>query len=278
MSQPQLETVHWWAGPTTFYRSPAIHADEAPEGSAVVLGAPIDSRTLGRNGQRYAPRAIREASLYLAGYYGLQPEPVGYVDVESGRVWTVPAEPRLFDAGDVRLFQDDVHAQTEAIAEPVSQITARGAMPVVLGGDHYIPYPSYLGFVRGIQERKPDAKVGFLNLDGHFDLWDEFKDMGRYNHGNVRAAHRRARRRGQHGVVGDQRRAGDGARPAAPLSRPWLCGLHAGLDPQAGRGGDHARGARDLPAARQPTTRFYVYLRHRLHRRRGCARHALDLG
>jgi agmatinase len=194
---PQRDTVHWWAGPTTFYRSPPVRPDAAPEGSTVVLGAPIDSLTLGRNGQRHAPRAIREASLYLAGYYGLQTEPVGYVDVGSGDVWTVPDQPRLFDAGDVRLHQGDVQAQTEAIAEPVSEITARGAMPVILGGDHYIPYPSYLGFVRGIQQRKPDAKVGFLNLDGHFDLWDEFKDMGRYNHGTF------ARRIAEHEAVGN---------------------------------------------------------------------------
>ncbi|HET6509711.1 MAG TPA: arginase family protein [Baekduia sp.] len=193
---PQRDTVHWWAGPTTFYRSPAIRPEDAPEGSAVVLGAPIDSRTLGRNGQRYAPRAIREASLYLAGYYGLQTRQSGYVDVATGNVWKVPDEPRLFDAGDVRLHQDDVHAQTEAIADPVAEIAANGAMPVVLGGDHYIPYPSFLGFVRGVQARKPGAKVGFLNLDGHFDLWDEFKDMGRYNHGTF------ARRISEHEAVG----------------------------------------------------------------------------
>ena len=161
-----------------------------------MLGVPLDSWTLGRNGQRYAPRAIREASLYLAGYYGLQPEPTGYVDVTSGEVWTVPERPRLFDVGDVRLHQGDVTAQIEAIAAPVAEIAQRGAMPVVLGGDHFVPYPSFLGFVRGVQARKPGAKVGFLNLDGHFDLWDEFKDMGRYNHGTF------ARRISEHEAVG----------------------------------------------------------------------------
>jgi agmatinase len=193
---PQRDIVHWYSGPTTFYRAPQRRVDEVPEGSTAVLGVPLDSWTLGRNGQRYAPRAIRDASLYLAGYYGLQPDPVGYVNVVTGDVWTVPDEPRLFDVGDVRLLQGDVHAQTEAIAQPVAEITARGAMPIVLGGDHYVPYPSFLGFVRGIQERKPDAKVGFLNLDGHFDLWDEFKEMGRYNHGTF------ARRIAEHDAVG----------------------------------------------------------------------------
>jgi agmatinase len=194
---PQRDTVHWYAGPTTFYRAPHCAPQELPAGSVAVLGVPLDSWTLGRNGQRYAPRAIREASLYLAGYYGLQPEPSGYVDVTSGAVWTVPEHPRLFDAGDVRLHQGDVRAQIEAIAAPVAEIVQRGAMPVVLGGDHFVPYPSFLGFVRGVQARKPDAKVGFLNLDGHFDLWDEFRDMGRYNHGTF------ARRISEHEAVGN---------------------------------------------------------------------------
>lgn len=194
---PQRDTVHWYAGPTTFYRAPAREPREVPEGAVAVLGVPLDSWTLGRNGQRYAPRAIREASLYMAGYYGLQSEPVGYVDVTSGRVWTVPEQPRLFDVGDVRLHQGDVRAQIEAIAAPVAEIVQRGAMPVVLGGDHFVPYPSFLGYVRGVQARTPGAKVGFLNIDGHFDFWDEFRDMGRYNHGTF------ARRISEHEAVGN---------------------------------------------------------------------------
>ncbi len=194
---PQGDTVHWYAGPTTFYRAPACAPADVPDGAVAVLGVPLDSWTLGRNGQRHAPRAIREASLYLAGYYGLQTEPVGYVDVTSGRVWTVPEQPRLLDAGDVRLHQGDVHAQIEAIAAPVAEIAQRGAMPVVLGGDHFVPYPSFLGYVRGVQARRPGAKVGFLNIDGHFDFWDELRDMGRYNHGTF------ARRVSEHEAVGN---------------------------------------------------------------------------
>ena len=193
---PQRETVHWYAGDTTFYRAPRVRADELPEGAVGVLGVPLDSWTLGRNGQRYGPRAIRDASLYLAGYYGLQTEPVGYVDVTTGTVWTVPDEPRIFDAGDVALHQGNVEDQIEAVAEPVAAITHRGGFPVVLGGDHFTPYPSYVGFVRGLRERKPDAKVGFLNLDGHLDFWDEFRDMGRWNHGTF------ARRLSEHEAIG----------------------------------------------------------------------------
>jgi agmatinase len=193
---PQRETVHYYAGPSTFFRAPASAPEELPEGSTAVLGVPLDSWSIGRNGQRHAPRAIRDASLWLAGYYAMQVEPEGYVDVESGGVRTVPDEPRLFDIGDVQLPQTDPAAATRRIAASVAQIVARGAMPVVLGGDHYVPYPSFVGFVDGLRERKENARVGFLNIDGHFDFWDEVTDMGRHNHGTF------ARRISEHPAVG----------------------------------------------------------------------------
>jgi arginase family enzyme len=194
---PQRDTVHWYAGPSAFFRAPQVAPSELPSGSVAVLGVPLDSWTLGRNGQRYGPRAIREASLYLAGYYGLQTESVGYVNVSDGRVWTIPERPRLYDVGDVRIHQSDVRAQIEAIAAPVAEIVERGAMPVVIGGDHFVAYPSFVGYARGVRSREPGARVGFLSIDGHFDFWDEFRDMGRVNHGTF------ARRIGEHEAVGN---------------------------------------------------------------------------
>jgi agmatinase len=194
---PQREIIHDHAGIASFYRAPVVNVDDVPAGAVAVLGIPIDSWVLSRNGQRQGPRAVRDMSLYQAGYFGLQPEPVGYVDVTTGKVWTIPDEPRIFDVGDVRIFQQDVEKQIEAIADPVARLTERGAFPVMLGGDHFIPYPSFLGFVRGLRATKENVKVGFLNLDGHFDLWDEFKDLGRWNHGTF------ARRIAEHEAVGN---------------------------------------------------------------------------
>lgn len=194
---PQRDLVHHYSGPITFYRAPQCAPEEVPKDGVGIVGIPLDSWTLGRNGQRMGPRAIRESSLYLAAYYGLQvPLDEGFINVTDGTVSTVPAEPRLFDTGDVRLHQGDVEAQTRAIANHVRKVTEQGAMPVMLGGDHYIPYPSLLGFIEGMQQVKEDFKVGFLNMDGHFDLWDEFREMGTHNHGTF------ARRISEHPAVG----------------------------------------------------------------------------
>jgi arginase family enzyme len=193
---PQREQVHYYTGPVSFFRAPICRPEELPEGSVAVLGVPLDSWTVARNGQRFAPRAIREASLYLAGYYAVQSKPEGYVDVTTGDVWTVPEKPRLFDVGDARLVQQDPEATTRLVADQVRTIVERGAMPVVLGGDHYVPYPCFLGFVEALQQRKENVKVGFLNIDGHFDFWDEFAGLGRYNHGTF------CRRISEHPAVG----------------------------------------------------------------------------
>jgi agmatinase len=147
-----------------------------------VLGVPIDSWILDRNGQRHGPRAIREASLYLAGYYGLQIEP-GYLNVNTGVVSTIPDAPVIFDVGDVPVFQTDVQAQTHAIIEMVADIVAREAMPVILGGDHYVAYPGFEGFAEGVRRRNPEARIGYLHIDSHADFWDELRNMGRFNHG-----------------------------------------------------------------------------------------------
>ena len=52
---PQLDSVHGFVGPISFFRSPVAVPDEVPAGSVAVLGVPIDSWALGRNGQRYGP-------------------------------------------------------------------------------------------------------------------------------------------------------------------------------------------------------------------------------
>jgi arginase family enzyme len=182
---PQRELVNYYAGPTTYFRAPLSRSEDLLEGSVGVLGVPLDSWIVGRNGQRHGPRAIREASLWLAGYYALQSESTGYVDPVTGRVWTIPDRPRLFDLGDLELEQTDPQATTSIVADGVAAIVERGAMPIILGGDHFVPYPSFKGFVQGLRRRlgKDEVRVGFLNIDGHFDLWDSVKGIGRYNHG-----------------------------------------------------------------------------------------------
>ena len=58
----------------------------------------------------------------------------------------------------------------------------RGAFALVLGGDHYVAYPSFEGFAGGIAERKPGARLGYIHIDSHTDFRDEWDIGGRFNH------------------------------------------------------------------------------------------------
>lgn len=176
------EYIADYAGLVTFARSPSIKIDDLPEGSVAVLGVPIDSWVVARSGQRWGPRRIREQSLYPVSYYYRNTP--GYVDTTTGSLLTIPEVSRIYDVGDVPIFQTDVMAQTEAIAQMVAAIVGRGALPVLLGGDHYVPYPGMTGFVRGMQQLHPDATFGYLHIDSHLDFWDDMGGMlGRYSHG-----------------------------------------------------------------------------------------------
>src|SRR5262249_50392451 len=48
---------------------------------------------------------------------------------------------------------------------------------------HYVAYPSFEGFMRGMSERKSNPRLGYLHIDSHADFRDQYGSIGgRYNH------------------------------------------------------------------------------------------------
>src|SRR3954468_13455174 len=125
----------------TFLGVPAVDvADAAALAAAdvVVVGAPFDGGTSHRPGTRFGPSAIRQAC-YLP-QDGSRPSLALRVDALR--------DLRVVDAGDVSLFNGDIERSIRAIEEAVYAITAAGAIPVVLGGDHKIALPDVTGVSR----------------------------------------------------------------------------------------------------------------------------------
>ena len=60
---------------------------------------------------------------------------------------------------------------------------AGGGFSVCLGGDHYVGYPSCLGYTRAVSEMSPKPKIGYIHIDGHLDFRDDTPVWGKYNHG-----------------------------------------------------------------------------------------------
>ncbi|WP_404286994.1 formimidoylglutamase [Glutamicibacter arilaitensis] len=73
------------------------------------------------------------------------------------------------DAGDIVVVGDELESGQMRLAKSVSELLNAGALPVVLGGGHETAYGSFGGLFDQLQNH-PDARIGILNLDAHFDL------------------------------------------------------------------------------------------------------------
>jgi agmatinase len=127
-----------------------------------LIGIPWDGSSSFQRGAADAPGAIRQALR----------SPASNSWNERGQDVLEPGV--LEDAGDVPLGEQAAQAR-ERIQSAIGALAARGASPIVLGGDHSITYPVLKGF---------RAHVGpptILHVDAHGDLYDQFEG-DRYSH------------------------------------------------------------------------------------------------
>jgi agmatinase len=116
----------------------------------VVVGVPYDYTSTFRAGSRFAPRAIRDASLNIETY-SLETE----IDVES-----IP----LHDTGDLHVV-DDASETLRRLQKVTEDILSAKKTPVCIGGEHTVT----LGAVRSLPKN-----VGVVSFDAHGDLRDEY--------------------------------------------------------------------------------------------------------
>ncbi|SDY71940.1 agmatinase [Micromonospora pattaloongensis] len=143
---------------------PATYADA----DVVIVGAPFDGGTSHRPGTRFGPSAIRQAC-YLP-HDGSRPSLALRVDALQ--------DLTVYDAGDVEMFAGDIEGSLTALEEAVHAVTAAGAIPIVLGGDHTIALPDATGAARHLGF----GRVSLVHFDAHADTGDvEFGSL--YGHG-----------------------------------------------------------------------------------------------
>ena len=182
----EREPMPGYGGLVSFFRAPGVEVEQVKEGMAVIAGVPIDNGiAFGRAGARYGPRAIRESSLSAPILYEASPERTLF-DVATGAGLRLKEKHDVVDLGDFNIFPTDLMKTTDSVIAGMTEVVKRGAFPVVLGGDHYVTYPSFTGFAKGIAERKPDARIGYIHIDSHSDFWDNWGELGgRYNHATM---------------------------------------------------------------------------------------------
>ncbi len=127
---------------------------EFPDYRMAVLGVPFDEKSSYLRGTAGGPAAIRRASTGKC-----------YNEFSELGV-SLSEETVLVDLGDVDV-SGDVDKTFAAIEKGVAAILAKGAVPIVLGGDHSITYPVLKAF--GPRYKALDI----LHFDAHPDLYKD---------------------------------------------------------------------------------------------------------
>ena len=162
-----------FAGITSFARAAIENLEHQWQADVGVLGVPFDIALGFRPGARFAPRAIREASLRYAlpieGFYDLK--------TDRGRL----ANLELRDVGDINLPSLEPELARNRIEMATRALRSRVKLPVFLGGDHSVSYPILRAF-----DDIPDLHV--VQIDAHLDFTDVRNDTKYSNSSPFRRA------------------------------------------------------------------------------------------
>jgi len=116
----------------------------------IVLGVPFDRTSTWRAGSKFAPSAIREASLNIETY--------------SVRSKFDLEDARICDIGDLHVV-DAVDETLRRLCVVETEIVKASKIPVAIGGEHTISF----GAIRSLPRN-----TGVLCLDAHADMRDEY--------------------------------------------------------------------------------------------------------
>jgi len=147
-----------FVGIPSFLRARVVDADDHFEASVAVFGAPTDEGSPFMAGSRFGPRALREHSLrFVSGGPGV-------FDPNRGRV-LLERELRdglIVDLGDADIVPTDIVSSFASITDLTRRILAKGAVPVVLGGDHAISYPVVRAYSDAVHVVHFDAHLDYM--------------------------------------------------------------------------------------------------------------------
>ena len=160
----EFDEYHWTDLPHysdfrgSFYKVAwAVDEDAIRDAGAdvAIVGAPYDESVSSRPGARFGPKAIRAAHFTTGSpwSWSIQNE------VEPFEVLTV------VDAGDAPIVPGRPERSLRVIHEKVRRVARAGAIPVVLGGDHAVTFPSAAAVARVADP----ASIGIVHFDAHAD-------------------------------------------------------------------------------------------------------------
>jgi len=142
-----------YAGINTFLKAPYIEdVHQVGNYDVAIVGVPHDSGTTYRPGTRFGPQGIRRISALYTPY-----------NFEMGV--DLRENIQLCDVGDIFTIPGNNEKSFDQISKGIAHIFSSGALPIILGGDHSIGFPT----VRGVCRHLGDKKIGIIHFDRHVD-------------------------------------------------------------------------------------------------------------
>ena len=151
-------------GGTTFMGAPFGTVNDIGAGGFGLIGAPYGSPYSMQgvaSGAAAGPAAIRAASARYRTF-------AGRYDFDLGGPFFDPCKIGLVDLGDCDGVPTDLGHHLETIEATVRGVCAKGALPILLGGDDSTPIPCAAGL-----DAFPDVHV--LQIDAHLDYRDSVR-------------------------------------------------------------------------------------------------------
>ena len=142
-----------FAGINTFMKAPYLEdANLVGNYDVTVVGVPFDGGCTYRAGTRFGPQGIRRISALYTPY-----------NYEKGI--DLREQMSLCDVGDIFTIPANLEKSFDQISNGIAHIAASGSMPVILGGDHSIGFPT----IRGIAS-VTSKNIGIIHVDRHADI------------------------------------------------------------------------------------------------------------
>jgi len=172
-----------WSGPATLFGGASADLSALPRSPGLlVAGVPFDGTASSRPGAAEGPGAIRQASLSLSSQIDSLGEHEMY-DLRTEQVFRY-GRGAAVDVGDLHVYQTDTLRTFRAVASEVRTLAATRATLLVMGGDHSITFPAFAGWRAAMAEIHRPERLGFVQIDHHFDFGECSAIHGPLYHGS----------------------------------------------------------------------------------------------
>jgi arginase family enzyme len=169
-----------WAGLATLFGTPTTRIDDAPlpPEAWAAAGIPFDSTSSSRPGAAEGPRAVRAASVIYAS--GLKSwRATDMVDMRTLDRFAYVA-PALVDIGDFPVYPTDLLRTFASVSGHARTLLESARRAIFLQGDHSVTFPTFAGY----RAARPGRRIGFVNIDHHFDFGNWSSIHGALYHGS----------------------------------------------------------------------------------------------